>query len=107
MEAGDGGVGVSMSKLGRAILVLTIVATLATVTIGTRFDGLFGWLAFVAFFSNGAAVFLILRDLYQREFQDPNAKLNWMLWIFLTSDLAMIVYVFKHGLQPRDRAPRA
>jgi hypothetical protein len=96
-----------VSKLERAILVLAVAATLAAVTIGTRFDGLFGWLAFVAFLGNGAAVFLIFRDLYRREFQDPNAKLKWALWIFFTSGLAMIVYVFKHGLQPRDGVRRA
>lgn len=90
-----------MSKLERAILVLAIVAPLAAVTIGGRWDGLFGWLAFLAFLSNCAAFFIIFRDLYRREFDDPNAKLRWALWMFLTGGLAMVVYIFKHGLQPR------
>jgi hypothetical protein len=99
--------GEAMNKLERAILVLAIIAPLAMVTIGTRFDGLFGWLAFLAFLSNVAAVFLIFRDLYRREFEDRNAKLKWALWMFFTSGLAMVVYVFKHALQPRAEARRA
>jgi hypothetical protein len=96
-----------MTNLERAILVLAIVASLAAVTIGTRLGGLFDWILFVGFLSNGAAVFVVFRDLYRREFEDPNAKLKWALWIFLTSGLAMIVYVFKHGLQPRTGARHA
>jgi hypothetical protein len=96
-----------MSKLERAILVLALVAPLAVVTIGTRFDGLFGWLMLLAFLSNLTAIFIVFRDLYRRQFEDPNAKLKWALWIFLTSGLAMVVYVFKHGLQPRAGARHA
>jgi hypothetical protein len=82
------------------------VATAVTLS-GTRFNRLFGWIMLLAFLSSAATVFVIFRDLYRREFDDPNAKLKWALWIFGTSGIAMIVYVFKHGLQPRAGVRRA
>ena len=99
--------GEQMSKLERAILSLAVAAPLAVVTIGTRFHGLFGWLMLIAFLSNATAVFIVFRDLYRRQFEDPNAKLKWALWMFLTGGLAMVVYVFKHGLHPRTGARHA
>jgi hypothetical protein len=96
-----------MNKFERTILILAVVAPLLVVTLGTRFHNLFGWITLLAFLSSAAAVFIIFRDLYRREFDDPNAKLKWALWIFGTSGIAMIVYVFKHGLQPRSGVRRA
>ena len=96
-----------MSTLERFILVLAVVAPLLVVTFGTRFEGLFGWLALFAFLINATAVFLIFRDLYRREFEDPNAKLKWALWIFGTGGIAMVFYVLKHAQQPRSGAKHA
>ena len=45
-----------------------------------------------------AAVIVLFRDLYQRQFQN---KVLWVAAIFLTGGIAMIPYTFIHALRPR------
>jgi hypothetical protein len=54
-----------------------------------------------------AAVVLILRDLYKREFTSPNSKLTWLLVMMLTGGIGMVIYVFRYALHPRATAVNA
>lgn len=51
-------------------------------------------------------LFLVMRDLYKRDFSDPNAKITWTILILCFFPSAL-VYLFKHALKPRTTdAPR-
>jgi hypothetical protein len=50
-----------------------------------------------------AAVVLILRDLYRREFPNPNSKLTWLLIMAFTGGIGMLIYVFRHAVHPRSK----
>jgi hypothetical protein len=41
------------------------------------------------------------RDLYKREFPDPNSKITWTIVMLLTGGIGLFVYIFKHGFKPR------
>jgi hypothetical protein len=56
---------------------------------------------FLGMVLNVTAFILTLRDLYLRSFPDPDAKLTWLLLMFLTGGVGWIVYIFRHALRPR------
>ncbi len=59
---------------------------------------------FICMFLNFFAFALSIRDLYHRDFPDPNAKLTWSLLFFLTGGIGWIVYVFKYILKKKVHA---
>lgn len=48
-----------------------------------------------------AVYVIVFRDLYKRDFPNPNSKLTWGLLILLTSGIGLVVYLVKHGFRPR------
>jgi len=49
-----------------------------------------------------AAVVLLIRDLYKRPFKSPNAKLTWLLAMFLTGGIGIVLYAFVHAFKSRE-----
>ncbi len=41
------------------------------------------------------------RDLYKRDFPDPNSKVTWTIAMLFTGGIGLFVYIFKHGFKPR------
>lgn len=58
---------------------------------------------FAGMILNLMAFAVTLRDLYKRPFESENTKLTWGLLIVMTGGIGWLVYVFKHGLKPRDQ----
>lgn len=57
---------------------------------------------------NFASLVLMIRDLYRRDFPDPNSKLTWLLLILLAAPISWVLYLYWYGLRPRPpRAERA
>lgn len=54
---------------------------------------------------NFASLVLMIRDLYRRDFPDPNSKLTWLLLILLAGPVSWVLYLYRYGLRPRP--PRA
>ncbi len=48
-----------------------------------------------------ATVFITIRDMYKRDFENPNFKLNWILVFSFTGGIGLIFYLYKHGFKPR------
>jgi len=59
---------------------------------------------FLGMAQNLVAFIVTIRDLYKRTFPRENQKLTWLLLIVCTGGIGWIVYIFKHGLKPRDPA---
>jgi hypothetical protein len=53
-------------------------------------------------------VIIVFRDLYKRDFPNPNTKVTWAI-LMLVLGPSIIVYLHKYGLHPRpksgDRSP--
>jgi hypothetical protein len=104
-----------MNRIEKAVLLCALIAQLVVIALGIH--GLsseppspsivprFG-LALTMLLSI-AAVVLIVRDLYKREFPNPNAKLTWLLIMAFTGGFGMLVYVFRHAVHPRTKALNA
>jgi len=50
---------------------------------------------------NFAFLFLMIRDLYKRDFPNPNSKLTWLLLILHVAPISWVLYLYKYGLRPR------
>lgn len=48
---------------------------------------------------------VVFRDLYKRDFPNPNSKVTWAI-LFLALWPSMIVYLYRHGFQPRPDAKK-
>ena len=46
---------------------------------------------------------IVFRDLYKRDFADPNSKVTWTLLMLLFWP-SILVYLWKHGFHPRSPA---
>ena len=45
---------------------------------------------------------IIFRDIYKRQFPNPNSKVTWTILILVFFP-AVVVYLFKYGFKPRQR----
>ncbi|WP_116812422.1 PLDc N-terminal domain-containing protein [Steroidobacter cummioxidans] len=54
-----------------------------------------------------AAIVLLLRDLYKREFPNPNSKLTWLLVMAFTGGIGILIYAFRHAVHPRTKLAHA
>jgi hypothetical protein len=54
-----------------------------------------------------AAVVLLFRDLYKREFPTPNSKLTWLLVMAFTGGIGLLIYAFRHAVRPRTKVANA
>jgi heme/copper-type cytochrome/quinol oxidase subunit 3 len=43
---------------------------------------------------------IVFRDLYKRDFPNPNSKVTWTILMLMFSP-SIIVYLYKHGFRPR------
>lgn len=50
---------------------------------------------------NLSAYALTIRDLYLRDFPNPNSKLTWSLLMFWTGGIGWCVYLFKRAFKAR------
>lgn len=50
---------------------------------------------------NFACLLLMIRDLYKRDFPNPNSKLTWLLLILYVGPISWVLYLCKYGLRPR------
>lgn len=49
-----------------------------------------------------ALLVIVFRDLYIRQFPNPNTKVTWAILILVFSP-SIIVYLYKYGFRPRTR----
>jgi len=61
----------------------------------------------VAFALNCYLLVVVFRDLYKRDFADPNAKITWAILILATMGVGMIAYFIKYAFKPRLPLPSA
>jgi len=45
-------------------------------------------------------IVIVFRDLYKRNFPNPNSKVTWAI-LFFTFSPSILVYLYKHGFRPR------
>lgn len=101
-----------MGRLERAFVIWAIgylavyVAAVAVLAVAfpLRGDDLF--LYFIPFHvlgmvQNFAALVLMIRDLYRRDFPNPNSKLTWLLLILFAAPISWVLYLYWYGLRPR------
>ena len=50
---------------------------------------------------NLAFLIIVIRDIYKREFPDPNSKVTWTVLILMFWP-SVLVYLPKYGFKPRD-----
>lgn len=55
----------------------------------------------VGMFLNLLGLIETIRDLYSRQFPNPNSKVTWCLLILMTGGIGWFAYVARHGLRPR------
>ena len=46
---------------------------------------------------------LVIRDLYRRDFPDPNSKITWCLLILGTSGIGLLVYLYSYVFRSRAK----
>lgn len=61
----------------------------------------FNYLGIATFLLSICAMVLILRDLYKRQFENPNSKLTWLLIMMFTGGIGLVIYIFRHAVKPR------
>ncbi len=69
----------------------------------------FWYIAPFHFFGMAIGVLLLVvvfRDLYKRDFPDPNTKVTWAI-LMLVLTPSIIVYLWRHGFRPRPIPPNA
>ena len=110
--------GDAMGRLERAFVIWTIghlavyvfVVVVLAVATTRRSDDLFGALIpfhLLGMVQNFAALVLMIRDLYRRDFPNPNSKLTWLLLILFAAPISWVLYLCWYGLRPRPvRAER-
>jgi hypothetical protein len=82
------------------LVVYGFVFTVVAVRQDERFDSLIPF-HILGMVQNFAAFLLTIRDLYRRDFSNPNSKLTWLLMMFFTGGIGWFVYLYLHGLRPR------
>lgn len=104
-----------MNRLEKAILFSALVAQCVVIALGVyglsseppRPSGVpRSALAFTMLLS-AAAVVLLFRDLYKREFPNPNSKLTWLLVMAFTGGIGILIYAFRHAVRPRTKVAHA
>ena len=48
-------------------------------------------------------LFVVIRDIYKRDFPDPNTKVTWTILILMFMP-SILVYLYQHGFRPRPAA---
>ena len=51
-------------------------------------------------------IIIVMRDIYKRDFPNPNTKVTWTILIFVTG-IAIFPYLFLHGFKPRPNKRQA
>lgn len=46
-------------------------------------------------------IIIVIRDIYKRDFPNPNTKVTWTILIFVAAGIAIWFYLFMHGFKPR------
>ena len=98
-----------MSKIEKFIALFALIGQVVVITDGvlTFYEvhslqrdiiGPFLPLVFIASF---ATMIFLIKDLYKREFENPNAKLTWFLLFVFTGGIGILVYAFEHAIKPR------
>src|SRR4051794_34673009 len=104
-----------MNRTEKAILLCALMAQVSVIALGIRDLGSEppgpssvppAGLAITMLLSV-AAVVLIFRDLYKREFKNPHSKITWVLIIAFTGGIGLLVYVFRHAVHPRTKVADA
>jgi hypothetical protein len=98
-----------MNRMEKAVLLCALIAQVVVIALGIHHLGSEPpgpssaprWLPALTVLLSLAAVVLIFRDLYEREFPNPNSKLTWMLIMVLTGGIGMVVYALRHAVRPR------
>jgi hypothetical protein len=66
-----------------------------------NFDALSVSLHVFGMFLGLPLLFIVFRDLYKRQFPNPNSKITWTLLILLLTPFGLIAYLCMHGFRPR------
>jgi len=70
-----------------------------------RYSSIIMTIHIVLMFANLIFLILVFRDIYKRDFPNPNTKVTWTLLICLFSP-SVFVYLFMHAFKPRQKLPK-
>ena len=56
----------------------------------------------IVFLLSLSTVIIVIRDLYKREFENPNSKLTWFIVVAMTGGIGLLIYIFKFGNKSRE-----
>ena len=98
-----------MNRIEKAVLLCALMAQVVVIAIGIHDLGSEPpgpssaprWMLALTMLLSLAAIVLIFRDLYKREFPNPNSKLTWVLIMAFTGGIGIVVYALRHALRPR------
>ncbi len=59
-------------------------------------------LSLLGLITNIGLIFIVLRDIFSRQFDDQRSRYFWMILVFLFWP-SILLYLPKHGFRPRER----
>jgi hypothetical protein len=96
-----------MNRAEKAFVLFywTYIASYACVFVWSAVSGRLDLETILPFHFFGMAIGLVLliivfRDLYKRDFPNPNSKVTWTI-LMLMFWPSILVYLYKHGFRPR------
>jgi hypothetical protein len=100
-----------MNRIEKTVLLCALISQIMVLALGIHDLGSEppqpssapSWLLGVTMLLGLAALVLIFRDLYKREFENPNSKVTWVLIMAFTAGIGIVVYAFRHAMHPRPR----
>lgn len=97
MNAIDRGVVLAAAGFNILVALFAIAAAGNSSLVGS----LPGWVVGIGAVVSIWGLIVIVRDLYARQFENPNSKLTWLFVIMFTGGIGLIVYLIKHAWKPR------
>jgi hypothetical protein len=99
-----------MNKAEKAFCVLYIVYMLIympcfILLMPRHFEEIFPF-HILGMFLGLVLIIIVMRDIYKRDFPNPNTKVTWTILIFVTG-IAIFPYLFLHGFKPRPNKQQA
>jgi hypothetical protein len=85
------------------VYMLTYLCCVIVLAVTGTMDGLFLVVMpfhFFGMFLGIPLLFVVFRDIYKRDFPNPNTKVTWTILILLFWP-SILVYLYKHGFRPR------
>ena len=99
-----------MNRIEKTVLFCALIAQVVVIALGIHDLGseppgpssVPSWMKVLTVLVSLAAVVLVFRDLYERQFPNPNAKITWVLIMAFTGGIGIVIYALRHAVRPRS-----